>query len=795
MASMLTIHIKTALRSLKRRKYYTAIHIVGLGLAIACGLFIYRYISYHLSYDTHHQHANTTYRIVYDLHLEKTEHYGGVSYAIYQTLKNDIAGIDHAAYAMVNQDFTLRVGDRIFGSDKKGAFASSDWFALFDYHWLAGSSAGLDQPQTVALTASAAKRLFGTVDPMGKTIHVENNVPLQVVGIIDDRPSNTSLKSDYYISLPSLKTVIPGMDDQFFTFWGYLNSPNQVYVSLAGGTPPSHIEDRLQMLTNEAFGPAAGRQFQFRLQPLSTLHFDSRYGGTVQQSLLATLGIIGLGILIMALLNYVNLSLAQYARRSAEIGTRKALGGSHGQLFGQFMVESLGTAALATLLGIGLLLAALPLANKHLFAAEPLAPFPWSQLIPVAAAAWLVTGLAAGLYPAWIIGRLNILHALKQQVAFGTSGGRKTIVIIQNTLSQCLLMATLVIMLQVHYLQSTDIGFDRDSVLMIALPKGTKDPSPWKTYLDAQPAVLSYSFCFRSPANHDQRGGTLRFDDRSEWETWPARSTFADSAYLQTFGIDLLAGRNLRTDAAMAEYLVNETMVRQLGLEEPAAVVGKPLLFGGMYSEAPGVIVGVVHDYNTHSLHQTIEPTVIGYHKDRIQAIAVKLDSRQIASFIDHLEQEWKARYPAELLDYQFVDEQVEQLYAAEYVQQKLIWTASAIAVMIGCLGLLGLASLNIVQRTKEIGIRKVLGASASNIVRLLSADFVTLVGVAFLIATPITWWLMNTWLDDFAYRITIQWWVFALGGLIALTIAVATVGFQAIKAASANPAESLRDE
>ena len=790
---MIKIHLKTALRSLKRNPQYAALHVIGLGVAIACGLFIYQYISFHNSYDKYHTRAQQTYKVVSDILLEKTAYNEGASYAIYHTLKTKAAGVELAAFAMINQDLTVRVNGNLFDSEKKGAFAASDWFELFDYQWLAGQPKALDAPNTVVLMASTATRFFGTDDPMGKTIEIAN-VPLTVVGILADEPTNTSLKNAFYISEPSINNILTGVEDSFFSNWGYLNSTNQVYVSLTEGTTAAQVEETLQVMTENAFGKEAAKLYKFSLLPLTEMHFNGRYGGTIQKSLLAVLAVIGVAILLMALLNYANLSIAQYARRSDEIGTRRVLGGSRRQLFAQVMTESLTIAALATLFGIGLVMIAIPLGNIHLFSNEPLPQFTAPQFIVAAVAAWLIIGLAAGIYPAFAIGKIHLLQAIRQQVGFGNPLGTKVMVVIQNTLSLCLILATIVIVSQVRHLQHTDVGFDRKSVLMLSLPKGHANDGQWRAFLDSQPEVVAYSYCFRAPANHDQRGGTLRFDNRPDWETWSAKATFADSAYLHTFGIRLMAGRNLNTTTATPEYLINERMAKQLGYDDVQAVIGKPLLFGGITNE-PGFIVGVVNDYNTHALRQTIEPTVMGYHEQRMQSIAIKTNGHHVAAFVAKLEREWKIRYPDKILHYQFVDDQITQLYTAEFIQQQLIWIASAVAILISCLGLLGLVSLSVQKRTKEIGIRKVLGATVSGIVTMLSRDFVKLVLIAIVIASPLAWWAMNKWLEDFAYRIDIQWWMFAMAGLAAILIALLTVSWQAIRAAVANPVDSLRDE
>lgn len=793
---MLPFYFKNAWRTLCRNKFFSFIHIFGLGISIACCLFIYFYIRFHLSYDSYHKDADNIYRVVYDLHLEKTEHDSGASYAMYQALKSDVAGVEEAAFAMVRQDLTLSIDGEHFTINKKAAFTSPEWFKLFDYHWLQGNPKALDRPQTVALMASTAKRLFGRTDVLGQTIAVDSKYPLKVVGIIDDNPSNTSLKSDLYISAASLKTVMPGILDNFFTDWGYTNTTNQLYVRTQDPSTTTSIEKTLNQLTQQYFGEETGKLFKYQLQALSDVHFNPLYGGSVQKSLLSVLAIISLSILLIATLNYVNLSLVQYAKRSTEIGTRKVLGGSRTQLFLQFITASTCIAGLGSLLAIGLLQIMLPAANQFLFVNEPLAKPTWQELFYLSLVIWIAISLLSGIYPAYTLGRLSIIHSLKHQIKLGTGGGRKVMIAIQNVISLCLIIGTIVIVNQVRFLRSTDWGFDRESVLLVSLPKDAMvKEDALRTFLNDKTAIENYSFCFKAPAVHDSRGGTFLFDQRADWESWPARATFADSTYLPTMGIQLLAGHNIRENKALPEYLINVRMARQLGYKEPQQVLGKSLLGGGMHDEQPGVIVGVVADYNTKSLHEAIEPTVIGYDRNLFQTLAIKVNPHGWTSLVKQLAQEWTKLFPNEIFHYQFLDEQIDQLYTKEVIQEKLIWTAASLAIFISSLGILGLISLTVLQRTKEIGIRKVLGATVTGIFTLLSKDFVKLVLISLMLASPIAWWTMNKWLENFAYKIEIQWWVFAVAGLTAIAIALLTVSFQAAKAALTNPVNSLRDE
>ncbi|SEL71124.1 FtsX-like permease family protein [Olivibacter domesticus] len=793
---MIKNYFGTAWRSLLRNKYFTLIHILGLGIGIACCIFIFFYIQFHLSYDRYHKQAKHIYRVVHDLHLEKIEHESGSSYAIYDALKSKVPGIEHAAFSMSHQDLTLNVNGNLFSSNKKAAFTSSEWFKLFNYHWLQGNATALNQPNTVALMASTAERFFGKTEAMGQTIYVDGKYPLKVIGVIDDQPTNTDLKSDLYISEASIKTVLPNIRNNYFTDWGYINTTNQLYVSINDSSNIASIESTLQQLTNRYFGEETGKLFHFKLQALKDIHFDTNFGGSVQKSLLWILGFIGLSILLIATLNYINLSLIQYAKRSAEIGTRKVLGGSSSQLFFQFITESICVVGLACLLGLALLQIVFPIANQILFINEPIAKPSLLELSGLSLVIWSVISLLSGIYPAYMTGKLAIVNALKNNFSLGSTNGRKAMVLVQNILSLCLIIATIVMVAQVRFLSSTDVGFNRESVLLVPLPKRAMEKEKaLRTFLDNKLSISNYSFCFRAPAMHDSRGGTFLFDQRADYEAWATKATFADSAYISTLDIPLIAGRNIRENKTLPEYLINQKMMHMLGYKNEQQVLGKSLLGAGMHDEKPGIIVGVIANYNTKSLHDPIDPTVIGYDRELFQTVAIKINSQGLTHFIKQLEQEWPKWFPNTILNYQYLDEQIEELYIKEAIQQKLIWTAATLAIFISSLGLLGLISLSVLQRTKEIGIRKVLGASLSSILNLLSKDFIKIIFIALMVASPITWWAMSKWLEDFAYHIELQWWMFVLAGLMALVIALLTVSWQAIKAALANPVESLRNE
>lgn len=790
---MIKLYLKTAWRSISKRSFYTVLNISGFALAIACCTFIYLYISYQLSFDNYHKRADAIFRVVYELHLQKTEYDKGSSVAAYTALKTGNPQIKQAAIALNNQTFVVNINGEAgkrFKEEKNVAFTDAEWFKLFSYHWLSGSPNSLDEPNTAALTQKQAQKYFGDANPVGSTITI-NKQQLKIVGVIADSPYNTDYKADLYLSFSSIKNLMPGTEPGFYTDWGYLMSTNSLFVSLAEPGQKATVERELARLTKVRLGDGA-KYYSFKLLPLKEAHFDSRYGGKVQKPLLVTLVVIGLLIIVIASINYINVMIAGQARRSVEIGTRKVLGSSSAQLFAQFMTESLLCCVIAVLIAFAAVLALLPWVNGLLFGSEPVHILSYGRLALFLGVILVLITTGTGIYPALVLSRINVFNALKQNlgnIKAGTS--RKVLIVLQNVVAQTLVACTIIIVLQVAFLKNTDKGFDRKSVVMV--PVGILTPAQQEQFrqsLRAMPQVQSFSFCNNPPSSDSQRGATVKFGER-DWEKWPARFAIGDSAYSRTFGLQLVAGRNVSTDAAAPEYLINETMAKMLHVKNVNDILGQTLLPG----DVKGRIVGIVKDFNVHSLMEPIEPSVILEQKDIQGNLAIKLSGAQTSGTLAAIQTAYTRILPDQVFSYQFVDDEIAGLYKAQDLQQKLIWCGSVMAIVISSIGLLGLISLITVQRTKEIGIRKVLGASIANITGMLSREFLLLVVLSFVIASPIAWLLMQTWLQTFAFRIDIHGWIFALSGAISILIALATVSFQSIKAASANPVKSLRSE
>lgn len=792
---MFKTYIKIAWRNILNRKFYTFLNISGLALAISCCIFIYLYSSYNLSFDRYHKYADRTFRLVNQLNFDKTEYSPGTSYAEYQFLKTNSPQVQQAAFLLRDQSFIVNTtgGDpKRFKEDNSVSFADGDWFKIFTYKWLTGSPDQLNDAGNAVLSQKKARQYFGDADPIGKVILFDGH-PVKVSGLIADTPYNTDLKSDIYISFKSLFEVSPGYaaDKSFKKDWGNLGTRYTGFVVLKNASDQAVVEQQLAAMKKKLFGTDE-KIFGFTLLPLKDNHFDTRYLGVIQKSLLWNLAIIGLLIITIAVINYINIVVAQQTRRGVEIGTRKVLGGSVGQIFMQFIVESLVTSVIAVCIAVLLVAALLPMANSWLFTDAPIHVVSTLSLAGYVLLVLLAITIGTGLYPAFLLSRVSIQQALKNNLLNLPAGvGRKVLVVFQNTVTQGLIVCTIIVIMQVYFLKNTDLGFDRN--LVITIPTGLTNTSQQyqlRQSLKQMPGVQSVSFCLNSPSTNSQRGATIQYDTH-DWEKWPARFALGDSAYARTFGLQIISGRNIRHRQPVPEFLINKTMADMLTTKYKGSVLGKKLLAG----DSKGVIVGVVKDFSINSLVGHIEPSIMLEDSLQQRVMAVKLSRSNTATTINNLQKVYRTVLPDQVFSYQFIDEQIARLYQKESIQQKLIWVGAIIAIIISSLGLLGLVSLVALQRTKEIGIRKILGASVTQICLMLSNDFVWMVGLAFVIATPISLWIMHSWLQSYAYHIQIRWWMFASAGVAALAVALISVGFQAVKAAVANPVKSLRSE
>jgi putative ABC transport system permease protein len=801
---MLKNYLVIAWRNLWKRKFYTFINIFGLSISIACSIILFQFITYHLSFDNYHHDAKQVYRVVHRLTFDDgvPMYDQGAPLALARDLKANDARIKEVGVLLRMHDINVGVlqnngtGKKMFAEHENIGITDGHFFNLFDYHWEQGDKiTALAEPNTVVLSHSLAKKYFGSQDVVGKTIKVDNKNTFTVTGVVTDHPGNTDIKSDIFLSLSTLKDIYPDVAKAMINDWGFINSTNSIYVKLPEGVNPQVIEGDIAKMNIKSQGKDGAKPYHFMMLPLKEVHFDGRFGGVIQSSLLITLGIISILLVVIACVNFINMATAQSFKRAKEIGTRKVLGSSPRSIFIQFISETSYIVVFAALLSLGMVALIIPVINNWLQTQLSFNIFTDYRLVTFVVTVLLIIIVAAGSYPALILSRFKPVDALKNLISDQTQTAtftRKGLIVIQNVIAQILIISTILITMQVKYLKTADLGFNKNAVLMLPIPSNEKSKTEYlRNQLLADPSIKEVSFCHNAPSSNNGNGGSIKYDTR-DWEKFAGGTLVGDADYVKTFGIRLVAGRNITESDTAREYLVNEALMHLLRVKDPAQIIGKRFTAGDL-SEFPGTIVGVVKDFHSKSLYTPIGPEYIAAFRARYQYVGIKIASGNPMTVIDHIKKEWQSVYPDNVFEYHFLDQQIVDFYQKEDLLNKLITSSAVIAIFISCLGLLGLISLLTLQRTKEIGIRKVLGASVAHITGMLSMDFLKLVLVAIVIASPVAWLMMSKYLQNFAYRIDIKWWVFAITAFLALLTAFVTISFQSIKAAMTNPVESLR--
>ncbi|WP_428654567.1 FtsX-like permease family protein [Runella sp.] len=799
---MLKNYLKIALRNLRAKRVYTTLNIIGLSVGMASGLLIFLFINYHLSTDRHHRKFDRIYRAVVDLHLEdgSVEYYPEAPLPMAKAFRSDYSQVEQAAYLKMNRELTVsvRLPDQSsatrFLELNTTALVERELFDILDYQWLQGNSkTALQEPNTVAITQSLAKKYFGSLDPMGRTINLNNLTEAKITGVLADPPKTTNMDIQLFISIATLPRLMPDFN---VNDWGWLNSTDRVYFTLKNPLSAPQLEAALPALSKKHFGENAS-VFQFHVQRLADVHFDvRRVGGspTVRPSLLWSLGVIGLFLILIACINFINMATAQALSRGKEIGIRKTLGSTKRQVMFQFLLETALIVLAAAVLAFLFTLICIPVFNQWLPNDSPF-QFNTQAIVFLLLLIGTVTLLAGG-YPAFVLSGFSPWAALKGQL--NKSGKnlplRKLLIVFQFGICQALLVGTLVVTHQVRYLHESDLGFTKDNVVVINLPDPSKTAfEAFRNDLRQSPSIKSVSAAYRPPAATVMNGGSFKFGGKSSWETFPIRERLADSDYLETYGLHLAAGRNISPGDTIREYLVNEALLKKLNIQDPQQILGRKM--ETYLSPIALPIVGVVKDFHLRSFHEEIQPCFIATQSDRYKKVGVKIAGQGSKQTLQFIQQSWQKRYPNEVFMYEYLNDQLAKFYETETLVFQLSVVFAGIAILISCLGLYGLVLFTMTQRTKEIGIRKVLGASLASIIALLSTDFLQLVALAIFIASPLAWYAMNQWLQDFAYHIDVEWWMIALAATLATTIALTTVSFQSVKAALMNPVKSLKVE
>ena len=808
---MIKNYFKVAWRNLGKQKVYGITNIIGFGAAVTAVLVISIWVQNEVRFDNYHPHADQIYLLkntyVYD-NGEKTATENS-PHASIDHLQNDYDEIEDVAYSMRPFTTEISFGDEVY-IEPKSLYISKDWFELFEYNFIHGSPTSFfNQIHSLIITESKAKKYFGTANVVGKTLQVDS-IDYEIKGVVKDIPSNSSLRFDVF--MPFENPTIDGSTND----WMYFTT--KVFVRLKKDINPSTVEKKIQyLMEGNIQWTQKGIDIKSELLSLTKLHFDQDLSRITFQigDYQTVLSFSGLAILLLfvASINYINISIAKAASRMKEIGARKVVGATRSQLFVQFIVEAILNCTLSLIIALVLVYLILPSFNSLFDITLHFSLITYHVLILVFSI-WCVMILFTGILPALYLSSFNAVNLFRGIGAFQLGGKtiRKTLLVSQFALAICMVIASLTMYKQLRYIQDDAVSYNKSQVfiakipdmlmqqpigsqvdfesqekLMADLKKSLKNELLINSHIknvsiSIQPSILNETY---------QMVGQLDWSSKDpgfqpKYTTWKIDDDFASIMNLQ-----LVEGRwfHKGDDKDINNVILNETAIKEFNIPKP--IIGQRFYSNG----TEGIIIGIAKDFHFQDFHQKISPIVLhkkSYWGDNIIVQAQPGASMKALGIVENL---FKDRFPGKVFSYTFLDEEFDQLYKNDQQSLLVALSFSIISIILSFLGLLGMVFFEIQQRMKEIGVRKILGASVSNIVRLLSTDFLKLILLSILIASPIAWWVMNKWLQDFAYRIEIQWWMFALAGILAVIIALVTVSFQAIKAALANPVNSLRDE
>jgi putative ABC transport system permease protein len=806
---MIRNYLRVAFRNFLRNKNYTTINILGLSIGLTSCILIFLLITYDLAFDKFHTKYDQIFRVVREVDSPSgIQHEAVTPYPFAGAFRQDFSDIPLVTQFHFESEGLLSIGlEKELVEDV--IFADSMFFKVFDFGVVSGNPfRDLREPNKAFVTESLAAR-FNL--ERGSRVKLDNKLELEVAGIVKDPPANSHIHFTMIASMPSF-------NEKFFGWpvdrWGLLSS-GFTYVVLPSNILPEHVNARFKDLVKKYYDEEEAKKETYLLQPLREVHFDTRYSATpgkvpnVDVSDLFIMGILGLFILVIACINFINLATALAVRKSREIGIRKTLGAKRIQLTVYFLSETLLLTIVSVLISLGLAEWILPwlrgFVEKELYVNLLSNPSLVIFLIALLTAATLFSGF----YPAIILSGFDPVVVLKNKITTrGSSGSyvRRLLVIFQFVIAQVMIIGTLIVTDQMNYFNNKSLGFSKQAILNVSLPDNDSNLlANLRSRLEANPDIKHVSFAVGAPTSDSNIGTGFYLTDQGPAQARRVSIKTADAHYQETYGIRMKAGRWFQeneekraADTTLAKderyvFVVNEAAVRKLGFNDPKEILNKRISIGLNDISAP--VIGVVEDFHTASLRHEIDPVVIVNYPSLYYDVGIAINTDDIQTTINFIKETWNGLFPAYYFHYEFLDQHLAGLYRQEARELVLFRIFSGISIFIGCLGLLGLVSFMANQKLKEIGVRKVFGASVSNIVMLFSKEFFRLVLVAFVLAAPISWYLMNKWLENFAYPVTIRWTVFAVGLVATMVIAIITVSYRSVRAGIANPVDTLRSE
>ncbi|MCP9752067.1 ABC transporter permease [Ferruginibacter sp. HRS2-29] len=801
-------YFNIALRNLWKNKGISTINILGLSLGIATCLLIMLFVQKELSYDRFNEKSDRLYRVTFNSRMQGGDlKEASVMPPVAQTLKNDYPEVEEATRLQARGGTRITYGNKVFTDGL--AYVDPNFFTVFTLPLEKGNAAtALLEPNTAIITSVLAKKYFGTADPIGKVLTLKDqHTFFTVTGVVKEIPENSHFHFEVFASTSNL----PEANESSWMVSGFYT-----YVVLRKGTDPKKFAGHFPEMVQKYIGPqlkqglgvtlaeleSKGNSISFALQPITDIHLHSNLTGDMEPGgdikYVYIFSAVALFMLLIACINFMNLSTASAAKRAKEIGIRKVLGSVKKQLVSQFLLESLFITSIALLIGILLVYVLLPFFNdltgQHLKISLTNSPY----ALPLLIAFGLFTGILAGSYPAFFLSSFKPVEVLKGKFSTGkkSAGLRSGLVVFQFIISISLIIGTTVVYKQLSYIRNKELGFDKEQVLVIEQAYWLNNNlDVFRSQLMQDPGVKSVSVSGFLPAGNSANNNFFVSADDNAQQLIKTLRYDVDENYLPTLGISIASGRNFSpqfpTDSS--GIIINEAAARSFGW------TNDPLNHTLTHNSNDGSkesyhVIGVVKDFNFRSLHEAITPLVMVLAKDN-GSVIVKVKTADMPGLLANIQQKWKNLHAEAPFSYSFLDDRFNNTYKAEQYIGRILGIFAGLTIFVACLGLFGLATFMAEQRRKEIGIRKVLGADVSGLVAMLSKDFLKLVLIAFIIASPIAWYVMNRWLQEFAYRISISVWVFAITAFLAAIITLLTVSFQAVRSARANPVNSLRSE
>ncbi|WP_231423918.1 ABC transporter permease [Pedobacter sp. Leaf250] len=799
---MFKLNLKIAWRNLWKNKGYTFINILGLSIGMASCILIFIFIRYQMSFDEGFKNEDRIYRITTNWTTpDGFEESQGVPKPAPAALRNDFKQLIDRVGAISQDGGIIKVKDDA-GKEKIKLkedifYAEPDFFQIMSFEWLQGNPVqSLSEPNTVVLSKDMATKLFGNWNQaVGKTINYQNREDFIVTGILQEMPQNSSFPLNIVVSYKTLRSH----KNEDFTRWGNTSSNDECYFLLKDGVSIGEVRNALIKFSEKYFEKDVTSKEQISAQALSDIHYNENLGNFASKNMpkkeLYGLAIIGAFLMLTACINFINLATAQAVSRSKEVGVRKVMGSLRKQLIIQFLTETFTVSVLSLLFACVLTEIALP-GMKSLFYDDISFSIINHQIILLFMIALvLVVSFLAGFYPAMVMSGFSPALAIKNKITANAGGLslRKVLVVVQFSITVVLIIGTLVVLKQMNYMREKPLGFNPSAIAMVSVRNDSLSLIKYQILqerISKIPGVIASSFCRNPPSSSNNNETNFKYNS-TEKANFQANSKLADEDYFKTFGLSFVAGKAFSKSDTIREIVVNETLLKKLNITDFNSALGKRIKVFGK----EGTVVGVVKDFNNLSLHESISPIIITSIKENYQNLAVKMDSKQISSIMPRIEKIWNETYPENFYRSSFVDDDISQYYEMERVMGVLFKVFAGVIIFISFIGLFGLISFVATQRTKEVAIRKVLGASTIELVKMLNGSFLIMVFIANLVAWPLAYLFVSKWLSGFAYRIDISIWPFALAMVISMAITLITVSIRSYKAAVANTIDALKYE